>query len=203
MALHFNKLRFSVHTQIPRLSPGWVTRASGFAVCQRSMIASRRKSTQVCKTRICVRTCDGWPNGFASRFASRKGRKFHKYTVDLRSTCVDLCWVAKRWSNLRRLAHEFKLDQVIVSQRKWVAKQNASLKHSPGPSWERFYWAYTGAAPGLQIYHNLPAPVAGDLSAKMSQLLYIYHVVDFAMFHHKESWSLLRDFCRTLNKYYT
>ena len=25
-----------------------------------------------------------------------KGRKFHAYTVDLRSTCVDLRWVAKR-----------------------------------------------------------------------------------------------------------
>ena len=31
-----------------------------------------RKSTQVCKTRTCVRTCEGWPNGFASRLASRK-----------------------------------------------------------------------------------------------------------------------------------
>ena len=35
-------------------------------------LASRRKSTQVCKTRTCVRTCEGWPNGFASRLASRK-----------------------------------------------------------------------------------------------------------------------------------
>ena len=25
------------------------------------------KSTQVCKTRTCVRTCDGWPNGLTSR----------------------------------------------------------------------------------------------------------------------------------------
>ena len=30
-------------------------------------LASRRKSTQVCKTRTCVRTCEGWPNGFTSR----------------------------------------------------------------------------------------------------------------------------------------
>ena len=30
-------------------------------------LVSRHKSTQVCKTRTCVRTCDGWPNGFASR----------------------------------------------------------------------------------------------------------------------------------------
>ena len=29
-------------------------------------------SMQICKTRTCVRTCDGWPNGFASRLASRK-----------------------------------------------------------------------------------------------------------------------------------
>ena len=31
-----------------------------------------RKTTQVCKTRTCVRTCERWPNGFASRLASRK-----------------------------------------------------------------------------------------------------------------------------------
>ena len=31
-----------------------------------------RKSTQVCKTRTCVRACEGWPNGFASRLANRK-----------------------------------------------------------------------------------------------------------------------------------
>ena len=31
-----------------------------------------------------------WPNGHA------KSRKFHAYTVDLRSACVDLPWVAKR-----------------------------------------------------------------------------------------------------------
>ena len=29
-----------------------------------------RKSTQVCKIRTCVRTCEGWPNGFASRLTS-------------------------------------------------------------------------------------------------------------------------------------
>ena len=27
--------------------------------------------TQVCKTRTCVWTCEGWPNGFVSRLASR------------------------------------------------------------------------------------------------------------------------------------
>ena len=30
---------------------------------------------------------------------SQKGREFHAYTVDLRSTCVDLHWVAKRLPN--------------------------------------------------------------------------------------------------------
>ena len=34
-------------------------------------LASRRKSTQVCKTRTCVPTCKGWPNGFAHRLANR------------------------------------------------------------------------------------------------------------------------------------
>ena len=27
---------------------------------------------QVCKTRTCIRNCDGWPKGFAIRHASRK-----------------------------------------------------------------------------------------------------------------------------------
>ena len=35
-------------------------------------LASRLKSTQVCKTRTCVQTCEVWPNEFASRLASRK-----------------------------------------------------------------------------------------------------------------------------------
>ena len=58
-----------------------------------------------------------------------KSRTFHAYTVDLRSTFVDLRWV----KNLRRLACEFELDQsrrklsqVHASQRKWLAKRNAS-----------------------------------------------------------------------------
>ena len=32
-----------------------------------------RKSTQLCKTKACVRTCKGWPNGLGSRLSiSRK-----------------------------------------------------------------------------------------------------------------------------------
>ena len=71
---------------------------------------------------LAKRTCDGWPNGLASRrkfakpklahglvmggqtdsqvgsqvHASFKKSKFRAYTVDLLSTCVDLRWVAKR-----------------------------------------------------------------------------------------------------------
>ena len=57
-------------------------------------LASRCKSTQVCKTRTCVRTCDGWPNGCASELASsRKSQK---------------SWISRRYSwlaiNLCRLA---------------------------------------------------------------------------------------------------
>ena len=70
-----------------------------------------RKSTQVCETRTCVRTCDGWPNEFVRKFAQlvAKTRKFHAYTVELRSACVDLRWVTKRWKpGVRRLAYEFQ-----------------------------------------------------------------------------------------------
>ena len=45
------------------------------------------------KTRTCVRTCEGWPNGgFASRLASsRKSQKVVHFTQDdLRSICLDL-----------------------------------------------------------------------------------------------------------------
>ena len=44
------------------------------------------------ETRTCVRTRDGWPNGFTSRLASPlASRKFQTHTDDLRSTCIDLC----------------------------------------------------------------------------------------------------------------
>ena len=79
--------------------------------------------------RTCVRTCYGWPNGFANRLASSRksqnGRKFNADTVDLRSTCVDLRWVAKRW----KLASTcVRMTKVNASQHKWVAKKNASRK---------------------------------------------------------------------------
>ena len=44
-----------------------------------------------------------------------KSRKFHVYTVDLRSTCVDSRCHGQTVKNLRRLACEFELEQ---SQRK-------------------------------------------------------------------------------------
>ena len=51
-------------------------RTSAMAGCLKTLAKrtrkSRRKSTQACKTRTCVRTCEGWPNGFARRLASRK-----------------------------------------------------------------------------------------------------------------------------------
>ena len=60
-------------------------------------------NSQVSKTRTCVRTCDGWPNGFPSQLASsRKSQKAVTHTVDWQSR---LC----------RLAYKFYLHQ---SQRK-------------------------------------------------------------------------------------
>ena len=90
-------------------------------------LASRRKSTQVCRTRTCVRTCDGWPNGFASRLASsRKSQRVANFphiqlTFDqLVSTC---------------LGYEFEFDQ---SHRKSIQvggqtkrKVNASREFKP------------------------------------------------------------------------
>ena len=71
-------------------------------------------NASIWKSRTCVRTCDGWPNVLASRLANScmqvaKSRKFHPYTADLRSTCV------QTMKNLCRISYEFELDQ---SQRK-------------------------------------------------------------------------------------
>ena len=81
-----------------------------------------RRSTQVCKARTCVRTCEGWPNGFASRLASSRksqtGLKFHAHIVDLRSTCVDLRWVAKRWKTCVDLRTSLSSTKVNASRRK-------------------------------------------------------------------------------------
>ena len=55
-----------------------------------------------------------------------KSRKFHAYTIDLRSTCVDLRWVAKRWNTCADLRTNLSSTKVHASQCKWVAKPNAS-----------------------------------------------------------------------------
>ena len=87
---------------------------------------------QVCKTTTCVQTCR-----YTESQVSR-GCKFHAFTDDLQSTCVDLCWVAKRrktcvdlllnlsstkshhksmqvhgssWGNETQVAFAFELDQ--------------------------------------------------------------------------------------------
>ena len=93
-----------------------------------------------------------WPNGLASRrkftnpelaYGLAKGgqtdsqvaksRKFY-----LRSTCVDLRWVAKRWktcvysrpnfSSTKVHASPRKSSQIDASRGKWVAKRTASSK---------------------------------------------------------------------------
>ena len=76
--------------------------------------------------------CEEWPNGFASRLASRKKtRKFHAYHwlmrfYNNRLLAINLYRLALRGrtvKNLRLLTSKFELDQ---SRRKWVAKRNAS-----------------------------------------------------------------------------
>ena len=65
---------------------------------------STQVSTQFCITRTCVLTCDGWPNGFASRLA--------------RLLAINLCQLAlgvQTVKNLRLLTSRFELNR---SQRK-------------------------------------------------------------------------------------
>ena len=63
-------------------------------------LVSRCKSTQVCKTRTCVRTCDGWPNGFAIiRLASSgKLQKTVNFTR-MQLTCDQLVSTCVGWPN--------------------------------------------------------------------------------------------------------
>ena len=75
----------------------------------------------------CTRTCDGWPNGFASRLTSsrksQKSRKFHVHTIDLWSACVELHWGPNGKKNL---STNLSLTRVNSSHHKWVAKQNTA-----------------------------------------------------------------------------
>ena len=83
-----------------------------------------RKSTQVCKTRTCVRTCDGLQtDSQVSRLASSHKSEIVVDCKHIQLTCDQLVSTCggQMVKNLRRLA--FELDQ---SQRKWVAKRNAS-----------------------------------------------------------------------------
>ena len=117
----------------------------------RKALAKRtRKSTQVCKTRTCVRTCEEWPNGSRkSQVGSQvaKSRKFHVYHwlmcfYNNRLLALNLCRLAlggQMVKNLRLLASKFELDQsqrkstqVVASPRKWVARQTKrKLNASP------------------------------------------------------------------------
>ena len=77
-----------------------------------------RKSTQVCKPELAYGLAKGGQTDSqvgSQVHAIRKSRKFHAYTFDLRSTCVDMRGAGQTVKNLRRLAFEFELDQ---SQRK-------------------------------------------------------------------------------------
>ena len=106
--------------------------------------------TQVCKTRT-SRTCDTWPNGFASWLTSSlKLQISHIYS----SLAINLCWLAfggQMVKKVRPLADEFELDQsqhkssqARASQRKWVAKQNASWTQV-----ENFHWLASPFDQGL------------------------------------------------------
>ena len=53
-----------------------------------------------------------------------KSRKFRAYTVDLRSICVDLRWVAKRWKTCVDLRTNFSLTKVDTSG--WPNEMGAS-----------------------------------------------------------------------------
>ena len=68
-------------------------------------LATRRESTQVGKLDNC---------GQFTQVA--KSRKFHAYTADLRSTCVELRWAAKRGKPCADFCANFSFTKVVTSR---------------------------------------------------------------------------------------
>ena len=69
------------------------------------------KPLRVCKIRTCVRTCDGWPNGFASRLASSRKSQTVVNLTHIQLTRDQFVLTCVGWPNGERLAYEFELDQ--------------------------------------------------------------------------------------------
>ena len=99
-------------------------------VFEKTLAKQNHKSTQVCKTRACTHTCDGWPNRFASQLTSHK--KLHTSCIHVhRSLAINLCQLAWGGQMAKTCKSEFneskrKLSQVNTHQHKWVAKWNAN-----------------------------------------------------------------------------
>ena len=93
-----------------------------------------RKLTQVSKTRTCVGTCKGCPNGWASEpVNSHKLQIVVHFTHIICMTCVGWPNGEKLTSTCVRIWAQSKSMQAIKSQRsehKWVTKQNASWRHA-------------------------------------------------------------------------
>ena len=84
---------------------------------------------------LCVRTGDGWPNGFASRLASsRKSHEVINFThINMTCVVVRVPFVRKRTSGpLRTNLSSIKVN---ASQHKWVAKRNASWTQVKNLRW--------------------------------------------------------------------
>ena len=94
------------------------------ALAKRTQVdASQRKFE---KNTTCLRTCDGWPNGFASRLASLRSRRksYISRMYSWRSTCVNLHLMAKRGK------------KVNASQRsRWVVKRNTNRTQVKNLRW--------------------------------------------------------------------
>ena len=75
----------------------------------------------------CTWTCDGWPNGFASRLtSSRKSQKVVNSTC-IQLTCDQLVLNCVGWPNGKKnLSTNLSLTRVNSSHHKWVAKQNTA-----------------------------------------------------------------------------
>ena len=91
----------------------------------------------MCKTRTCVRTCDGWPNGFASRLTSSRNLQKVVSFTHIPLTCDQLASTSDGRPNGEKLASTGeriwappKSTQLIASPREWVAKRNGVERKS-------------------------------------------------------------------------
>ena len=117
-------------------------------------LASRRKSTQICKTRTGVRTCEGWPNehklnaspklastceGFSSDLGSKSGKRLRR-----RLYCSNLLYEQRLLQvHLRFSGRKLKFCVLIIHAFVWICAWQLELPHVALGTSIPDYWTLT------------------------------------------------------------